>query len=204
MPCGHVCPKICHLNDRSHVEYRCNVPCIRSCDFGHPCPKKCWQDCKPCLTNVVKKLPCGHSQDVECSNDPKGQYCNTKVEKVLYSSLSCFVHLFYYEFFQQKLLNCKHKQELDCGMPLNGVKCVERCEMLLDCNHICNLPCHKESSHKDKLCLQPCRRSPCLENHPCPKRCHEPCGNCLQEVEKKLPCGHQVRLTVVFPTKQVA
>ena len=116
------------------------------------------------------------------------RYC-IQVCRVLFI---CFIMI----FFQQKLLNCKHKQELDCGMPLNGVKCVERCEMLLDCNHICNLPCHKESSHKDKLCLQPCRRSPCLENHPCPKRCHEPCGNCLQEVEKKLPCGHQVRVTV--------
>ena len=82
LPCGHICPKICHLNDRSHVEYRCNVPCARSCDLGHPCPKKCWQDCKPCLSQVVKKLPCDHLQDVECHKDPNEEYCQTKMEKV--------------------------------------------------------------------------------------------------------------------------
>lgn len=83
MPCGHICPKICHVEDRQHVKQKCYEGCLRTCSIGHPCPKKCYQDCYPCLTKVPKVLqPCNHTQTTECYQDPKEVFCVTKVVRV--------------------------------------------------------------------------------------------------------------------------
>ena len=82
MPCSHICPRICHLDDREHTKQKCHERCKRSCSVGHPCPKKCFSDCHPCLTRVSKILPCQHSQTTECFKDPETEYCLTKVIKV--------------------------------------------------------------------------------------------------------------------------
>ena len=95
-------------------------------------------------------------------------------------------------FSSQKLTFCQHEQWMDCGMSPELVKCLEKCGMLLDCGHHCDLRCHQQSSHANIPCQQPCNRTPCQDKHTCPKKCHEPCGNCLEEVVKSLPCGHQV------------
>lgn len=95
-------------------------------------------------------------------------------------------------WFLQDLAHCQHRLEMDCGQKASEVSCPFECEMLLDCGHICNRPCHKRSSHEKLACRQPCLRSPCSLNHPCPKRCHEDCGDCQTKLLKKLPCGHEV------------
>jgi hypothetical protein len=82
MPCGHICPKICHAGDRDHVLFECQENCIRFCSVGHPCPKKCFKDCNPCMERVTKMLPCTHEQMVLCHQDPTKVFCQTSVWKV--------------------------------------------------------------------------------------------------------------------------
>lgn len=83
MGCGHICPKICHANnDREHTEFKCKENCTRFCPVGHPCPKKCFVDCKPCMVQVTKKLPCTHEQIVYCYKDLAKEFCQTPVWKV--------------------------------------------------------------------------------------------------------------------------
>ena len=91
MPCGHICPKICHSSDREHLNQRCNEACRRSCLQGHPCPKKCFEDCHPCMKQVTKVLPCGHTKLTSCYMDPAEEYCQTKVWKVSKNSGCLFV-----------------------------------------------------------------------------------------------------------------
>ncbi|XP_057379336.1 NFX1-type zinc finger-containing protein 1-like [Daphnia carinata] len=170
MPCGHICPKICHAEDREHIRQKCHGACLRFCAVGHKCPKICYQDCNPCMTTIPKVLPCNHSQITECHRDPANEYCLTKVVKAFPT--------------------CQHTIELNCGTPISEVKCPELCGMRLDCEHICNRICHKRSSHAKMPCDQPCHRFTCPEKHPCPKKCFEECGKCVVDVVKKLPCGH--------------
>lgn len=92
----------------------------------------------------------------------------------------------------QNFTTCTHQIELDCGRPVSKEQCPELCGMLLDCHHICNLRCHKRSSHEKIDCRQPCLKAPCPEKHPCPKECFQDCEKCLVDVIKKLPCGHDV------------
>jgi hypothetical protein len=85
MSCGHICPKICHLSDRDHVLFKCQESCTRFCPVGHPCPKKCFNDCNPCMEKVNKKLlPCTHEQPVSCYKDPATEFCQTSVWKVYF------------------------------------------------------------------------------------------------------------------------
>ncbi|KAI9551691.1 hypothetical protein GHT06_022027 [Daphnia sinensis] len=175
MPCGHICPKICHAEDRDHTRQKCHEACLRYCAVGHKCPKMCYKDCNPCLTRIPKVLvPCNHTQITECHRDPATEYCLTKVVKAFST--------------------CQHTIELDCGKPISEVKCPELCGMRLDCEHICNRICHKRSSHAKMPCDQPCRRFTCPEKHPCPKKCFEECGRCMFDVVKKLPCGHDGKI----------
>ena len=110
MPCGHICPKICkieqtphirlynivfiilgHVEDREHMLQKCHESCLRSCSVGHRCPKRCYQDCYPCLTKIPKiLLPCNHTQITECYKDPETEYCLTKVVKVFF--LNSYTH----------------------------------------------------------------------------------------------------------------
>jgi hypothetical protein len=86
MSCGHICPKICHLSDRDHILFKCQESCTRFCPVGHPCPKKCFNDCNPCMEKVNKKLlPCTHEQLVSCYKDPATEFCQTLVWKVYFN-----------------------------------------------------------------------------------------------------------------------
>nr|KAG5707168.1 hypothetical protein BaRGS_017852 [Batillaria attramentaria] len=59
---------------RSLVEKNkiCRKKCERKlCDKGHPCTKKCHEECGKCLYKVEKTVPvCGHAVMTECSRDP--------------------------------------------------------------------------------------------------------------------------------------
>ena len=82
MACGHTCRQICHMNDREHAAQKCFEPCNRFCPEGHPCVKKCYEECHPCRIPMSKILPCRHKQITECFEHPEDVFCLTKVWKV--------------------------------------------------------------------------------------------------------------------------
>ncbi|KAI9456882.1 hypothetical protein HD554DRAFT_1839076 [Boletus coccyginus] len=69
--------------------------------------------------------------------------------------------------------------------------CMEQCDMLLKCGHLCPFKCHcDDPNHVAVMCTKPCRRL-CPRDHPCRKDCHTPCGDCQFPVPNvQLPCGH--------------
>ena len=81
MLCGHICPKLCHAEDRDHEVFKCQENCTRLCPDGHPCDKKCFIKCL-CRVKVMKTLPCGHEQEVECYQKTADVKCLTKMWKV--------------------------------------------------------------------------------------------------------------------------
>ena len=97
MSCGHICPKICHANDRDHL-FKCQESCTRFCPVNHPCPKKCFEDCNPCMERVDKKLPCTHAQVVLCYKDPSTEFCQTSVWKVYfnYGIAKCIITILFF------------------------------------------------------------------------------------------------------------
>ena len=86
LQCGHTCQLSCHSYDPRHEKYRCNKRCGRvrpECDYGHKCPKKCHEECGPCLVRVEKVIPgCGHRQMVECGKKPEDFFCMEKCQKM--------------------------------------------------------------------------------------------------------------------------
>ena len=52
--------------------------------------------------------------------------------------------------------------------------------------------CHADlDNHKSTLCYENCVRLACMRQHPCVKRCYQPCGNCEFSFSNvTLPCGH--------------
>ena len=68
LECGHVCDMMCHPTNPEHEEYKCKKPCTKTlCDLNHKCPRRCYQECGPCLEPFEKILPrCGHLQEVPC------------------------------------------------------------------------------------------------------------------------------------------
>jgi hypothetical protein len=84
-----------HFEDREHTRQNCLEACLRSCSVGHRCPKRCYEDCHPCLTEIPKTLlPCNHTQITECHKDPRKEYCLKKVVKVFF--LSSYLHSFFF------------------------------------------------------------------------------------------------------------
>ncbi|CAI7619248.1 unnamed protein product [Penicillium glandicola] len=72
--------------------------------------------------------------------------------------------------------------------------CNLRCVNRLGCGHACVQKCHSNVLHNAVFCLERCPRSFSGCNHPCPKRCGDPCpAKCMFNVYKQhrtLPCGH--------------
>lgn len=70
--------------------------------------------------------------------------------------------------------------------------CLENCySPLPHCNHTCPRICHiDDQDHKLYKCREPCPKTLCGLDHPCPKKCWEECAPCNILVEKLLPCGH--------------
>ncbi|XP_023702624.1 NFX1-type zinc finger-containing protein 1 isoform X3 [Cryptotermes secundus] len=180
--CGHNCQAVCHPKDREHKEYKCRAqPCDRElCVLGHKCKKLCFEECGPCMTPVLRCLPCGHEIELECHIDYEEYKCQVLVEK--------------------ELPACKHKISLPCFKDPAESICKIQCSARLDdCGHTCRRKCHVEDDpdHLDYKCYQPCPRTNagCSKNHACTKMCYEECGTCLMKVKKELSaCGHKVEM----------
>ena len=68
--------------------------------------------------------------------------------------------------------------------------CLEDCDQLLDCGHICSYKCHSEERHNSVVCRAPCERHHELCGHLCTKHCGLQCHPCVALVDVQLPCGH--------------
>ncbi|KNC53025.1 uncharacterized protein AMSG_09316 [Thecamonas trahens ATCC 50062] len=88
MACGHVCPLRCHVQDREHWATRCLAQCQRvprGCPDGHPCRKKCYQECGKCTEKVpvvVADCPAKHTVTVPCHKAASGTAKCTKKVKI--------------------------------------------------------------------------------------------------------------------------
>jgi len=40
-----------------------------------------------------------------------------------------------------KLFPCGHKNEVDCGLPIQNLKCESKCNEILECGHPCTKKC---------------------------------------------------------------
>ena len=73
---------------------------------------------------------------------------------------------------------------------VNDGGCTLQCSYRLPCNHMCPYKCHPGNEQHLMACKLPCAEY-CPQGHRCKKLCHEPCGRCVELVEKRIPrCGH--------------
>ncbi|KAK7024594.1 NFX1-type zinc finger-containing protein 1, partial [Halocaridina rubra] len=189
LKCGHACPRLCHLDDRNHLYYKCKVPCPKVlCKEDHACPNMCFEECPPCKVVLNKLSPCGHTNEMECCIDPKNFKCPIKVEK--------------------KLPHCQHIVTMPCYCDINTYQCPKACDTRLECGHQCRKKCHRtrDPDHLQYKCEQTCMKlnSGCSQNHKCQRLCSEECGNCLLKIKKMLPCGHEAKNVECFtPSEEI-
>ena len=193
--CGHVCEKKCHPFDSQHVKYKCLKPCVKKCDnFGHPCKKRCSDDCGECQVLVAKKLTkCGHTANIPCFIDQSDYKCNRKCERQCPNNHQCPKECFEncgncLQIVMKTITKCGHTDEVPCYVPENYHECkilVER--SLPKCEHVQKVFCHLPL---DKiLCKNPCNRK-CINGHLCSKTCGESCGECRYKIKQTLECKH--------------
>jgi len=171
LPCGHSCPRICHIRDNDHKKSRCFKVCNKPLPCGHFCSSKCIEcqkkaNCKPCNKSTTKQLPCGHSAHVKCSTDIYHTYCTEPCNRIL---------------------DCGHRCNKTCSQP-----CVTRCQELvtkmLPCGHQNKVKCFEDPSMT--LCSHPCKTV--LE---CEDICGGTCGSCKRKrlhVQCKKKCGRDL------------
>ncbi|KOB72090.1 NFX1-type zinc finger-containing protein 1, partial [Operophtera brumata] len=164
----------------------------------HVCPKKCAEDCGPCMRKVLKKLPCGHEMQIFCHLEPEDPSvkCPTIVEVTL--------------------PDCKHQARKACHVDVKNVRCMVNCEFRVEkCGHSCLLKCHvtNDPDHEKYLCKKQCANAKrnCKADligdrgdHQCHKLCHETCDICDVRVPKTIPdCKHVVKMMCkIEPARQ--
>ncbi|XP_046668354.1 NFX1-type zinc finger-containing protein 1-like [Homalodisca vitripennis] len=180
LECGHLCPRVCHIIDRYHTEYKCSQSCERRpCEVeNHKCPLRCSETCQPCVILVRKQLPCGHSTELPCHVEPASVRCKEPVQATLPS--------------------CGHLVWKPCYQDPELSFCSEPCTSRLPCGHACVWKCHVENDpdHLEYRCLKECTNTNtnCRRNHACPKKCYEKCGDCPVLIQIQLPCGHRQKM----------
>ncbi|XP_026285880.1 NFX1-type zinc finger-containing protein 1 [Frankliniella occidentalis] len=177
MQCSHICAQMCHSTDRKHLNFQCLEPCPRPvCVKNHPCPDKCYEECKPCRVPTLVTLPCDHSVEIPCHVNPSNYKC---MEESLFTLL------------------CNHQRKIACHLKKTPelIDCLEPCRVRLNCGHVCERRCHlfNDPDHKKYICRKPCEKKNigCTENHICMLACNQECEQCVIMVKKLLPCGHE-------------
>ena len=174
LPCGHACPRLCHIRDSDHKSVVCTKICRKPLSCGHFCQSKCLQckklkKCKPCTQYTKQDLRCGHRVEAICSAR---------------ADISCLVPC-------NKTLPCKHQCQNLCSQPCT-LKCTKLLMKKLPCSHHNEVRCYKEP---DKVsCLHRCGAT--LD---CGDICEGTCGSCKQgklhvqckkKCDRTLMCGH--------------
>ena len=219
LTCGHICPRVCHPKDMNHADYKCLRDCPRSLPCGHKCTRKCCEcssGCNPCATVVQKTISCGHQVSIPCTANAATYTCPRLCEKLLVCghscqnscsepcTVKCSVQI-------KKTLPCGHSVKESCYRPAEKIKCLMKCDALLECGHRCvgtcgdchfgrlHVRCSQDCGRQlvcGHTCAFPCASTcpPCIRNcnnfcvHSyCPKKCYEPCDVCME------PCQWQCK-----------
>ncbi|TRY69971.1 hypothetical protein TCAL_02335, partial [Tigriopus californicus] len=171
--CSHICPEVCHLEDKSHKSrFSCQSPCLKHCSEGHLCLKPCSATCFPCQEQEsVRFEPCGHVALAPCASLRLPRTCSVETKIVL---------------------PCGHENNGKCGD--HERICDAACEIELPCGHLCQRTCHLSTDPQDhtRQCQEPCAmlKKDCQAHHPCEKACFQTCEPCDVPVSIDLPCGH--------------
>ena len=102
----------------------------------------------------------------------------------------------------EKVLPCHHKCQRKCYECADGcAPCIKMVEKTHKCGHSMMLPCHKPIT--DVPCTHQCEKIlKC--HHFCQAQCSQPCTpQCLVNVMKTLPCGHDVEVACYLEPKDV-
>ncbi|KAK2704746.1 hypothetical protein QYM36_016959 [Artemia franciscana] len=196
--CGHLCQRICHFDDRDHLQYKCNETCDRYiCSEKHQCPRKCFEECEKCIIKIEKTLPCGHTATLPCFVDSLDYKCWVMVEEVLpdcghliqqrcqYRQLSANFSAF-----------CSNLFAINTSCTVTV--CNKQCNIPLPCGHQCTRQCHvnDDPEHKKYVCKEKCEKKNkgCKGDHQCRRLCSEDCLKCEVVIKAALPCGHEARI----------
>ena len=159
MDCSHLCSLPCHPPDKSHLctsnkseKLECGhsqtMPCGRNpleatcfellqlkLTCGHVCVTSCQErkyNPEPsCNKSVWKQLPCGHSQNLSCSQKVDDLVCQERVEHVL---------------------GCRHTVQTKCSVPLEHrlkLMCQVKSEKKLPCGHDITVACGSKKANEN-------------------------------------------------------
>lgn len=97
--CGHICDKLCHIEDSGHSKSKCQFACkkyefiyndslqllctiidvlFRKCIRNHKCCKMCYEECGTCENFTSEFGVCGHNIQGKCC-DIENTKCQMKV-----------------------------------------------------------------------------------------------------------------------------
>ena len=195
LKCGHDIEAPCFEDPSSIL---CKIPCTKSCERSHKCPKLCHEECAPCLSRVDITLECGHTLTVHCA-----QVGGTINCKELVTVKATCGHKIRAECWKQKYKSdlreeCKAKctKTLTCGHQCQdacGNKCTTNCKIIVKrkwpCGHELKRECYKAQDMEQYPCDKQCRKKlPC--GHQCSNRCGVPCSTCGLKSFQSYRCGH--------------
>ena len=166
--CGH--EQVMACSDDPAVFF-CQAPCSKSCKEGHPCQKKCHEDCDKCLVEVEKVIPgCLHKQVVPCHVPPNEFECRAPCPK-------CHA-------------GCLHPCKRMCCEPCGDCKVLVQ-KTLPGCGHPQTAMCYKDPD--PAKCIEECKKMCPNKIHVLSKRCNEGWPHCMEQVTKIVPkCGHKI------------
>lgn len=127
LDCGHKCPRLCHPYPHSDVV--CREPCRKShAVCGHPCMRRCFEDCGECEVPVLRKLKCHHDPYVPCYIADSEYQCESPCPKSLPCGHRC-TQICGRECISKcremvsKVLPCKHSVRVECWVDASTLKC---------------------------------------------------------------------------------
>uniref|UniRef100_A0A2S2P903 NFX1-type zinc finger-containing protein 1 n=2 Tax=Schizaphis graminum TaxID=13262 RepID=A0A2S2P903_SCHGA len=146
LSCGHLCEKLCHVEDRDHLMVKCSNVCNRKCLRDHKCHKMCYEDCS-CQVLISQISDCGHIVQGKCC-DIENMKCNMKVKKTLSCGhtleKNCFEQFNCNQICKKPNLNClfRHLCKKPCGV--NCGSCTHLIPIIMKCGHISEFSCSQE------------------------------------------------------------
>ncbi|XP_050060549.1 NFX1-type zinc finger-containing protein 1-like [Aphis gossypii] len=146
LSCGHLCQRLCHVEDSDHLTVKCLNMCNRKCPRNHKCRRMCYEDCS-CQVSISQINDCGHIIQGKCC-DVENIKCDFKVNKTLSCGHTlekkCFEQLNCNQICKKPNSNClfRHLCKKPCGV--NCGSCVHLIPIIMKCGHISEFSCSQE------------------------------------------------------------